>query len=274
MKELDLVEVLRDVPKGTKLWVEDNRFVRSGYGNRVVTLSHVVKEHQLYPIKCSFPVGDAVIHTVSFTRDGKYKVKDKDISIFPSETVRDWSKFTVPKFKEGDKVKIFGTSGWVILSHDGFEEDGHVYTVKYIYKGTIYTGLNEEWLTFYEQPRVPVLEWKWLSIEEPKDLCCEHQLSETDKLNDMKEEKRFPREMMVWDDDVNDVRVRNVIGFIEGHSHPWISDSLTCEEWSLCGWKHAKEIDEEKEQKKRSLIDKAEEMKRKAQELIDEANNL
>lgn len=80
---LDLVKILKDCPKGTKLY-------STLHGE--VILDHVSVADVNYPIRVSQRDGLA-----SFTHDGKYYTKnDGECVLFPSKDQRDWSKFKVP----------------------------------------------------------------------------------------------------------------------------------------------------------------------------------
>lgn len=97
---LDLVEILKNCPKGTKLY---------SMAHGEVTLNYVGTEDANYPISVIW--GDG---TASFTRYGRYSIEsDGECILFPSKDQRDWSKFKVPveKFdystlKPFDKVLV------------------------------------------------------------------------------------------------------------------------------------------------------------------------
>ena len=79
---LDLVEILKNCPKGTKLY-------STIHGE--VTLNYVSTDVN-YPINVIWREG-----TASFTRYGRYAIKsDGECILFPSKDQRDWSKFKVP----------------------------------------------------------------------------------------------------------------------------------------------------------------------------------
>ena len=98
--ELDLVKILKDCPKGIKLY-------STVHGE--VTLEDVVEVGTDYPIKTDHPWGKA-----EFVRNGKYYNEyDGECVLFPSKDQRDWSKFEIPvkKFdyetlKPFDKVLV------------------------------------------------------------------------------------------------------------------------------------------------------------------------
>lgn len=97
---LDLVEILKDCPKGTKLY-------STIHGE--VTLYRVDDIDIYYPIVVKY--NDSQIE---FTSEGKYYIEyDGECTLFPSKDQRDWGKFKVPvkKFdystlKPFDKVLV------------------------------------------------------------------------------------------------------------------------------------------------------------------------
>ena len=78
-ENLNLVEILKDCPKGTKLY-------STVFGEVELDSIDVVSSH---PICVVFPCGDD-----SFTKDGKmFDGCDGECVLFPSKEQRDWSKF-------------------------------------------------------------------------------------------------------------------------------------------------------------------------------------
>lgn len=105
-ENLNLVEILKDCPKGMELW------------------SPLCGECELFMIAHGedFPV---VVHVpainrgIRFTEDGKYFKNGGECLLFPSREQRDWSKFQRP-FKDGDVIYVrTGSSQWVSI----FKED-------------------------------------------------------------------------------------------------------------------------------------------------------
>ena len=85
-ENLNLVEILKDCPKGTKLY-------STVFGEVEIDSIDIVSSH---PICVVFPSGDD-----SFTKDGKmFDGCDGECVLFPSREQRDWSKFkpSKPKF--------------------------------------------------------------------------------------------------------------------------------------------------------------------------------
>lgn len=80
---LDLVEILKNCPVGTKLY-------STVHGE--VLLNGVIEADTEYPIKISHIRGDA-----EFAHNGKYYNEyGGECVLFPSKDQRDWSKFKVP----------------------------------------------------------------------------------------------------------------------------------------------------------------------------------
>lgn len=84
-EDLDLVEILKDCPKGTKLY-------STIHGE--VTFSYVISNEDVdYPINVICDNDEYA----SFTRYGKYDLKyDGECVLFPSKDQRDWGKFEIP----------------------------------------------------------------------------------------------------------------------------------------------------------------------------------
>lgn len=91
-ENLNLVEILKDCPKGTKLYTPISGEV---YLNRVYC------NNDDYPIGVSCDISGNGIE-LSFAKDGRYytECEDGECLLFPSRDQRDWSKFKPkePKF--------------------------------------------------------------------------------------------------------------------------------------------------------------------------------
>ena len=89
-ENLNLVEILKDCQKGTKLY-------STVFGEVELDSIDVVSSH---PICVVFPSGDD-----SFTKDGKmFDGCDGECVLFPSKEQRDWSKFKPNKYKFDPKT--------------------------------------------------------------------------------------------------------------------------------------------------------------------------
>ena len=133
-ENLNLVEILKDCPEGTKLYstvygdVEIVRVRRSCY----VDFPIVIK------------LSDNLINDV--TRDGRlYKCYNGECVLFPSKDQRDWSKFNVsdkiePKFNVGDWV-VFLTSESVYQVE---KKENYEYTLKHIFGGSLCLSFSDE----------------------------------------------------------------------------------------------------------------------------------
>ena len=98
-ENIDLTEILKDCPKGTKLYSP-----LFGY----VELKEI-DTSKVYPVNVKLASG--LIE--SFTREGKLYdrdyYKDTECVLFPSKDQRDWSKFTAPWYKkESDNISKEG----------------------------------------------------------------------------------------------------------------------------------------------------------------------
>ena len=117
-ENIDLTKILKDCPKGTKLYSPifgevDFEKIRSDDKYAIITK------------KGSY--------TATFTEEGFYRADvDGECLLFPSKDQRDWSKFTAPWFKKEkfdpktlkpfDSVLVYGEyEGWfcTIFSHIG-----------------------------------------------------------------------------------------------------------------------------------------------------------
>ena len=126
-ENLNLVEILKDCPKGTKLY-------STVFGEVEIDSIDVVSSH---PICVVFPSGDD-----SFTKDGKmFDGCDGECVLFPSKEQRDWSKFKPkkPKFDPNtlnpfDKVLARNDrEDWscVFFSHIVRDEETYPYACGY-----------------------------------------------------------------------------------------------------------------------------------------------
>lgn len=106
-ENLNLYEILKDCPEGTKLWT-------SVWGD--VTLVQV-NDVSTFPIVLSAPG----FINVSLRSDGKmYDIKEAECLVFPSKNQRDWSKFKISnkkfnpeEFKPFDKILVRNGNGLV-----------------------------------------------------------------------------------------------------------------------------------------------------------------
>ena len=90
-ENLDLVKILKDCPRGTKLY--------SPLCGEVA-LDSVDEDYTCYPIKANC---DGL--QLTFTRDGMYHRKfNGECMLFPSKDQRDWSKFKAPVKKFDPKT--------------------------------------------------------------------------------------------------------------------------------------------------------------------------
>ncbi len=130
---MNIAEILRKCPKGTKLY-------SPVFGE--VELTKVAYD-EVYPITCLTKNGDYGL----FTRDGIlfFDYSDTECMLFPSKDQRDWSKFGVTEqvtdqeskhqFKPFDKVLVRdGDSDiWDCNIFNRIDEDGEYQCIDYEY---------------------------------------------------------------------------------------------------------------------------------------------
>lgn len=86
-ENIDLTKILKDCPKGTKLYT-------TVYGE--VTFEQINNKRPDYPINVNTDVGYIIL-----TKEGYYINRiDVECILFPSKDQRDWSKFTAPWYKK------------------------------------------------------------------------------------------------------------------------------------------------------------------------------
>lgn len=114
---IDLTKILKDCPKGWKLYTPI-------FGE--VEFSSIEKDCT-YPIILSVQEGGSATFTglVKFTKEGCFFTESTDVEclLFPSKEQRDWSKFTAPWYKkEMDTIAL--------LKKQGKQEEPQVYETK------------------------------------------------------------------------------------------------------------------------------------------------
>ena len=125
-ENIDLTKILKDCPKGTKLY-------STVYGD--VSFKEIIDV--VYPIAVSCKDK----HTECFKADGKVMIDyDGECCIFPSREQRDWSKFSAPWLKkekfDPKTLKPFDK----VLVRDGYKERwlcrffSHIVDGEHIYK--------------------------------------------------------------------------------------------------------------------------------------------
>jgi hypothetical protein len=120
METMDLTKILKNVPKGTKLYSTVHGYITFCY----------ISDEIDYPIK---GIVDKNIN-INFTKEGKnYKKYDGECILFPSKKNRDWSKFVIdlPKlticfcFNDDDSsskfIRLYNAKGEVF--YDGYRSE-------------------------------------------------------------------------------------------------------------------------------------------------------
>jgi hypothetical protein len=164
-KNLNLVNILKDCPKGTKLY-------STVHG--VVEFEKIIID-DTFPIKFSFKVNGKnsdLIYAASVSIDGKYATKyNGECILFPSKDQRDWSKFNVePKFdistlQPFDKVLIRDndTQSWRCDFYNSYAKSSvfPFITVRGIYKQCIpYNEDTKHLVSSNELPSEKYITWK------------------------------------------------------------------------------------------------------------------
>ena len=88
-ENIDLTKILKNCPKGTKLYSSTFGQVEFQY----------IKRDSIYPIVVKLKNGI----TESIASNGNiFNYYDGECTLFPSKDQRDWSKFTAPWYKKED----------------------------------------------------------------------------------------------------------------------------------------------------------------------------
>ena len=97
-ENIDLTQILKDCPKGTK-------FYSSLHGDLLYSCMYVSSSASkitfIKPDSTSMVDGTPI--TVDYYRDGRYYPNQGECTIFPSIDQRDWSKFSAPWYKHEEK---------------------------------------------------------------------------------------------------------------------------------------------------------------------------
>ena len=110
-ENLNLLDILEDCPKGTKLY-------SSVFGE--VEFDSIKEERAEYPIRVLLKTGTEVGFTSDGTEYAEYY--DGECVLFPSKDQRDWSKFNVSMYKKEqksvDKIEPkFKIGDWIITDN-------------------------------------------------------------------------------------------------------------------------------------------------------------
>ena len=121
MKDLDLREILKDVPRGTKLY-------STTHGD--IYLEEIKANDSEYPIICYH--NDFLVY-FCFTKEGKHSQHGNgECILFPSKENRDWNKFELScTFKPGDVLTSKDGVGIAIFNKSDFIPNGKNNNVLY-----------------------------------------------------------------------------------------------------------------------------------------------
>lgn len=134
-ENLNLIEILKNVPKGTKLWSPlcgecEFKGILSSNNVFQIRVKYVEEENDIVQYLC-------------FSLQGKYcNCSKAECLLFPSKENRDWGTFKVPKahkhFEPFEKVLIRtwseGRFIWVAAEYSNYDEE---YNIHYIATGLI-----------------------------------------------------------------------------------------------------------------------------------------
>ena len=145
-ENLNLVEILKDVPSGTKLY--------SPICGECEFLEIVNDEYISHPIICRTNLNSGDFGRESFSADGKFSTlyKNAECVLFPSKENRDWSTFKAPNthkhFEPFQKVLCatdndYGYEVWAADFYSHYEE---AYCKHYLISG--FVGNDNEVIPF------------------------------------------------------------------------------------------------------------------------------
>ena len=125
-EKLNLVEILKNVPKGTRLWspvIGDCTFVEIDENNKIDEDKKIGEGEESYPIRCSTLNEN---DEWTFGSDGSFTNYDSaECVLFPSKENKDWSTFKIPNkkhkhFKPYQKVLVRSYSNGNTIWIPGF----------------------------------------------------------------------------------------------------------------------------------------------------------
>ena len=127
-KTLNLVEILKDCPKGTKLY---------SIVHGEVEFYQIALGDTKYPICFKYVDKKGDTYMVCLTMEGKYVDVDGECILFPSKENRDWSKFNIePEMIDGE----------VYYAKIGYVEWVYIYRKNYTYKTQHYVAVLNNYL--------------------------------------------------------------------------------------------------------------------------------
>ena len=130
MEKINIAELLKDCPKGTKLYTTvwgDVEFIKYNSSLDLITIS----------------VHDSLVNEKLLYGDGSFAITGECI-LFPSKENRDWSKFQRP-FKDGDVIVHEGNIAIYKQIHKSFEEPYIDFYCGLIYKHNLFVIKNDQY---------------------------------------------------------------------------------------------------------------------------------
>ena len=135
-ENIDLTKILKDCPKGTKLY-------STIHGEVTLIDSNDTSQH--YPI--SVRLNDKTVEI--FTYEGKLLNKfDGECILFPSKDQRDWSKFTAPWYKKEkfDPKKLIAFDKVLVRDYDNMKWDCDIFSYIKQEKPYCYVCISAAWI--------------------------------------------------------------------------------------------------------------------------------
>lgn len=130
-KELNLVEILKDCPQGTKLYSIMHGEVEF----------EQIKYNADYPIVFKYKGKDGIYYEDTTTIDGKFNLTSTgECTLFPSKDQRDWSKFKVePELVDGE----------IYYVKNDLVEWIYIYKRTYTFKTSHYVAVLNNYFNYY-----------------------------------------------------------------------------------------------------------------------------
>lgn len=131
-KNIDLVEILKDCPRGTKLY-------STIYGE--VKFEEIINDKN-YPIVFKYSDIACEYYIGSVTKDGRHKIKNcGECTLFPDKDQRDWSKFNIEPKLVDELV-----DGEIYYAKTKYAEWIYIYRKNYTYETNHYAAVLNYYL--------------------------------------------------------------------------------------------------------------------------------